>query len=133
MWHPVRGIPDRTRAMIGLVLFISSLLFPLAASTVLADPPATWIGVADVAVAAALVLLGMTFVSRAPSPHAASAQALMVSAFRGLANVVLLLLVVYFVAGEHVRWSVLLVGLAWRAWLLVFVLPGWIAAWSSQA
>ena len=39
----------------------------------------------------------------------------------------LVLLVVFFLAGDAVRWHVLLPGLAWRAWLFVVALPSWLA------
>ena len=39
------------------------------------------------------------------------------------------LLAVFLLVGDRVAWSILLPGLAWRAWLLVYVLPAWLAAW----
>ena len=39
----------------------------------------------------------------------------------------LVLLVVFFIAGSHVRWEVLLTGFAWRAWLLMHSLPATLA------
>ena len=49
-----------------------------------------------------------------------------VAAFRatqGLVGLIPLLLATYFVAGAWVNWTVLVIGLAWRGWLLVSVLP----------
>jgi hypothetical protein len=51
--------------------------------------------------------------------------------YRGLAAVPLVLLAVFFVAAGAIKWDVLLVGLAWRAWLLVEVLPAAIAGWRA--
>jgi hypothetical protein len=36
-------------------------------------------------------------------------------------------IVVFFLAGDHVRWDVLLPGLAWRGWLLMYSLPAALA------
>ena len=33
----------------------------------------------------------------------------------------------FFLAGDAVKWQVLLPGLAWRAWLFALVLPAWLA------
>lgn len=41
----------------------------------------------------------------------------------GVAQLLLVLLVIFFVAGDQVKWDVLLPGLAWRAWLLITALP----------
>ena len=42
------------------------------------------------------------------------------------------LLAVYFVAGSHVNWTVLIIGLAWRVWLLIYSLPFLVAALHAQ-
>ena len=39
-----------------------------------------------------------------------------------------LLLAVFFIVGERVDWDVLVIGLAWRGWLLLYTLPFLIAA-----
>ncbi len=52
--------------------------------------------------------------------------------YRGLASGPLALLVLFFVVGDHIRWHVLLPGLAWRAWLLMYSLPAAIAAYQSD-
>jgi hypothetical protein len=70
-------------------------------------------------------------VSRKPGdfePHIVEAA---FRAYRNLANVLLLLLVLFFVVGDAVQWGILLPGLAWRGWLLVLVLPSWIALWQK--
>ena len=46
----------------------------------------------------------------------------------GVMSVVPLLLVVFFVAGSRIDWRVLVIGLAWRGWLLVYTLPFLAAA-----
>jgi hypothetical protein len=39
------------------------------------------------------------------------------------------LLALFFVFGDRITWNVLLPGLAWRAWLLMYTLPAAIAAY----
>ena len=53
--------------------------------------------------------------------------------YRIAAALPLALLVVFFAAGEQIRWNVLLPGLAWRAWLLLYLLPAGIAAWETSS
>jgi hypothetical protein len=110
-----------------LGLFAVSSVFPLAASVLEVDRPPTWVGVLDVAIAIALVALGMVIVSRKARGFAAPVIASAFRAYRGLANALLILLALFFIAGETIRWSTLLPGLAWRGWLLVMVLPSWLS------
>jgi hypothetical protein len=113
-------------------LFVVSGLFPTAASLLEADRVPMWLGVCDVVVAAALVVLGMVIVSRKPSEFAAPVVATSFRAYRGLASSFLILLVLFFVAGDNIRWSILLPGLAWRGWLLTIALPSWLSAWQTE-
>jgi hypothetical protein len=113
-------------------LFVVSSLFPLAASLLDVDRVPRWLGVSDVVIAAALVLLGMVIVSRKPSKFAAPVVATSFRTYRGLANSFLILLVLFFVSGDSIRWSILLPGLAWRGWLLTMVLPSWLSAWQTE-
>ena len=43
-----------------------------------------------------------------------------------------LLLAVFFIVGGRVDWTVLVIGLAWRGWLLLYTLPFLIAALESD-
>jgi hypothetical protein len=122
------GVASSRALIVGSAgLFVVSSLFPLGASLLEVDRLPRWVGVADVVIAAALVALGMVIMSRKPGEFAASAVAASFRAYRGLANSFLILLVLFFVAGESIQWSVLLPGLAWRGWLLVLVLPSWLS------
>jgi len=38
------------------------------------------------------------------------------------------LIALYFIAGSHLNWTVLIIGLAWRIWLLIYTLPFLLAA-----
>ena len=52
--------------------------------------------------------------------------------YRRAAYAPLLLLVLFFLLADRVQWDVLLIGLAWRAWLLLYALPFWLQAWREQ-
>ena len=113
-------------------LFAVSSLFPMAASVIQVYRLPKWVGVVDVVVAVALVTMGMVIVSRKPTGFAAPVIASAFRIYRGLANSFLILLVLFFVAAETIRWSILLPGLAWRGWLLALVLPSWLSLWQTR-
>ena len=123
-----------SRTIIGVSagLFVFSSLFPIAASLLEVDRVPRWLGVCDVVVAAILVVVGMVIVSRKPSEFAPPVVATSFRAYRGLASSFLILLVLFFVAADNIRWSILLPGLAWRGWLLTMVLPSWLSAWQTE-
>jgi hypothetical protein len=49
-------------------------------------------------------------------------------AYRFLTHGILLMLVVFFLAGERITWINCLTGLGWRTWLLLYALPSWFTA-----
>jgi hypothetical protein len=98
-------------------LFIVSSVFPIAASVLEVERLPNWVGLVDVVLAAALIVLGFVVVSRKPGEFGPAVVATAFRTYRGLANVFLILLALFFVVGDNIRWSILLTGLAWRAWL----------------
>jgi hypothetical protein len=126
-----RSDHGRRIVLAGSVLFCLSTLFPIAASLLREDQVGRATGICDVAVATAV--FGFAFVLW--KRNAAPARPDIVGASAGLQraawNVPLLLLVVFLVAGDRVRWNVLLPGLAWRAWLLANVAPWALAEWKA--
>ena len=122
---------ESSRALLygSAALFTVSCLFPVGASVLQPDQLPRWVGIADVIVAAAVISLGLFVVSRKSAEFAFAVVATAFRSYRGLSNIFLALLVLFFLAGEHVRWNILLPGLAWRAWLLVLVLPSWLSLW----
>jgi hypothetical protein len=42
---------------------------------------------------------------------------------QALFSVIPVLLIVFFIAGDRIDWQVLIVGLGWRGWLLLYTLP----------
>jgi hypothetical protein len=41
--------------------------------------------------------------------------------------VIPVLLICFFIAGDRIDWQALIVGLAWRGWLLLYTLPSLIS------
>ena len=103
-------------------LFVASSLFPIVSACLPPDQP-RWLGVADVTVAALLAAAALTLAGRAG--HATSDADLATGSrlVRFVAYGIPCLLVLFFVAGSRVNWQVMVIGLAWRAFLLVMVAP----------
>ena len=131
--RPRRSSSSRVLLAASAGLFILSSLFPIAASLLRERRVPRWLGVADVGVAAILIVLALAIVARKPNRFAESVVAAGFRAYRGLANVLLVLLVLFFLVGDRVDWNILLPGLAWRAWLLVLALPSWLSMWKAEA
>jgi hypothetical protein len=116
-----------------VALFVVSTAFPVVAGILNADRPPRWLGIADVAVAAVLFVVAVMVVSGVRN---AIGDGHRIGAFlvgQRLTGVIPLLLVGYFVLGPRINWVVLVIGLAWRAWLLFYTLPSLLAALRSDA
>ena len=79
--------------------------------------------------AAALVLaiLAFAIVALASSKVTGRAEEVSYRAYRILIHGILVLIVVFFLFGDRIIWINWLTGFAWRTWLLLYVLPAWIA------
>jgi len=111
-----------------VALFAVSTIFPIVGALFVASLPPRWIGIADVTVAAALFGLTAVVVARerrSVADHHRLAALRITQAVVGAAPV---LIAVYFIAGSHLNWTVLIIGLAWRIWLLIYSLPFLLAA-----
>jgi hypothetical protein len=113
----------------GLTLFCVSTLFPILASLASGESLPAWIGWLDVALAVAVIGLGMAIDAAARGKIDGTVRQDAYRLYRLLLNVPIILLALFFVWGDHIRWEILLPGLAWRAWLLGYVLPAGIAGW----
>ena len=127
----LQQIPGPALARVGAAPFAVSTAFPVAGSVLNLDPPPRWIGIVDVGVALALVVLGIAIVAKMRA-LGTDVIGLAFRAYRAAASVFLVLLALFFLVGGGINWSVLLPGLAWRAWLLAYVLPAGIAAWRGE-
>jgi len=122
----------RRTASLAAVVFGVSTLFPIAASIWPAGALPTWVGILDVVLAFAVVGLAIRVVALGEKHVGERAIRASNRIYRGLASVPLGLLVLFFVFGDRINWKVLLPGLAWRAWLLMYTLPAAVAAYASD-
>jgi hypothetical protein len=78
----------------------------------------------------AFILVGMAMVlwSRTRGKVTKHAEAAAYHGYRVLMHVIIVLLVVFFLVGDRIAWTIGLVGIGWRSWLLLYTLPAWYAA-----
>jgi hypothetical protein len=97
-------------------------MFPMVAAWLPPGPP-RWLGIADVVVATLLAAAALTLAGRDGAAVSESDIASGYRLVRVVAYVIPCLLVLFFAAGARVNWQVLVIGLAWRVFLLVMVAP----------
>ncbi len=128
--HQLKG--HRLAVATGIVFFVS-LAFPVAAGLSQSTEvfPRFW-GILDVIIAfilAALAIVTAALFDRAVTEDIRQAT---YRTYRVLINTVLVLLVLFLLAGDRIKWNIFLPGLAWRAWLLFYAFPPWLAALRSK-
>jgi len=121
------GFRGRRLGITTAIVFCISSIFPAGAAFV-KNPESwpKWWGVLDVILAfflvgLAFVLFGVT--QGKVSKHAENAS---YRIYRILTHGILVVLVVFFLLGDHIVWTQCLTGFAWRAWLLLYCLPLWL-------
>jgi hypothetical protein len=124
------GVPPtwwRPIALATAFVFCVSAVFPTVAAFVQeTEAWPKWWGVADVAIAFVLVVLAFAISGSAQGKVTKDADALAYRAYRVLLHGILVILVVFFLAGDRIVWINCITGFAWRAWLLLYALPGWL-------
>jgi hypothetical protein len=120
---PLHGL-----ARLAVCLFAISILFPIGGSLFIAAPPPRWLGVTDVAVAALFFGATALVTARAQRRVADNHRVAALRITQTVLGIVPVLLAVYFIAGSRLNWTVLVLGIAWRLWLLLYSLPFLIAA-----
>jgi hypothetical protein len=122
----------RMVALLEAGLLVVSMALLLSASTAavpLEQGQLSWQGVLDVAIAFALVLAGIAVTVKAAVLVDDEARRLSY----GVATVLpALLLVGMWLYQDHLRWNVLLPGLAWRTYVVLFSLPAALALWRKN-
>ena len=116
---------DSTRSLgrLCFLLFAVSTAFPIVAGVRNTETPSRWMGLVDVGVAALLVTVAFTVASRARTKVSDHDRLIAFRGSQALFCVIPVLLVGFFIAGDRIDWQVLIVGLAWRGWLLLYTLP----------
>jgi len=115
-----------------LVLFAVSTIFPIVGGLFVATSPPRWIGIADIIVAAGLFGVTATVVGRGHRSVADADRLVALRTGQAVLSLVPVLIAIYFIAGSHLNWTVLILGLAWRMWLLIYSLPFLVAALHSR-
>jgi hypothetical protein len=128
-----RLTPDSPRSLgrLCFLLFAVSTAFPVVAGVRNTETPSRWLGLADVGVAALLVTVAFTVASRARSKVSDTDRLIAFRVSQTLLSVIPVLLIGFFIAGDRINWQVLIVGLAWRGWLLLYTLPYLISVTSD--
>jgi hypothetical protein len=125
---------SRALAVATAAIFCLSTAFPVVAG-LSRNPEAfpKWWGIADVVLA--FVLAAMVFAVMVAAHGKVSRQVEDVTyrAYRILIHGIFVMLVVFFLAGDRITWTNCLIGLGWRAWLLLYALPAWFAALRTVA
>jgi len=123
-----RVLWGRPLAVAAAVAFFLSSVFPVVAglSKNTASFPKWW-GALDVGLA--FVLAGLALGVMAAAQGGEDKQVIYASyhAYRILNHGIVVMLGVFFLVGDRVVWTRCLTGFAWRAWLLIYVLPAWLA------
>jgi hypothetical protein len=112
-----------------LVISVTLLLIASTAPVAFEPGQLTWQGVVDVVTAFAVVLAGIGVTIKAAVLVDDQARRLSY----GIATVLpALLLVSMWLFQDRLRWNVLLPGLAWRTYVLLFSLPPALALWRPR-
>ena len=124
----------RPLAIGAAVIFLISLLFPLIASLSKNTSSFTklW-GVLDVGLAFVLAILAFVVYGLAHGKVNKPAEESTYRAYRMLIHGIFILIVIFFVFGDRITWINGLPGIAWRCWLLVYVLPEWFTVIGTAA
>ena len=116
----------RPLALVTVLVFLVSSAFPVAAG--LAKNTASfpkWWGVVDVGLALVLAVLALGIMAAARGKVDKPAIDASYRAYRILNHGIFVMLVLFFLFGDRIAWANCLTGFAWRAWLLLYVLPEW--------
>jgi len=126
----VRSATEGTRRLgvATAIAFVVSTAFPVVASLMnVAEVPRA-LGIADVAIAAVLVAIALAMQGRATALVRDDDRQTAYVVIRAGSAAALVLLALFLIGRPPIKWDVLVVGLVWRGWLFVYVLPALVAA-----
>ena len=119
----------RAIALTAAILFVLSWIFPVGAGLV--RNPTTlpkWWGPVDVALAFVVAFGALGIPGLAHGNLDKQAEQTTYRIYRRSLHTVLLLGVVVMLAGDRIKWANCATGFLWRTWLLLYILPWWLAA-----
>jgi hypothetical protein len=119
----------RPLAIAAAAVFVISSVFPVVAglSKNTAAFPKWW-GPLDVGVAFLLASLAIAVLALAQGHVDKHAEYATYRAYRILIHGIFAMNVLFFLVGDRIVWTQCLTGVAWRSWLLLYVLPAWFTA-----
>jgi hypothetical protein len=109
------------------VVFLISSVFPIVAmlSMNTAAFPLFW-GRLDVGFAFLLAIMAFTVQALARGRITKDIEQATYRLYRIFIHGIFILLLVFFLFGDRIIWANGLTGIAWRAWLLLYILPDWL-------
>jgi len=115
------------------IVFLISAVFPVGAGLLQNTTSfPRWWGYLDVGIAVLLAALAMAVLGLGHPRITNQDEEQTYRAYRILIHGIFVLMVAFFLFGDRIRWINCLTGFAWRSWLLLYVLPAWIAAYRPQ-
>lgn len=123
----------RLLAIGSAIVFVISAVFPLGAG--LSHDTSRfphWWGTADVTIAFLVALLAFAVLGIGQSRINKRVEEVTYRAYRILIHGIFVLLVCFVFFSTYIVWSQCLSGVAWRSWLLLYVLPAWISIYREQ-
>lgn len=124
----------RELAVTTAIAFAVSLVFPTAAGIVqdIGELPRWW-PIADVVFAFILAALAITVAARFEKRKTPEIERTTYHVYRIVINLILVLLVIFLIGGDRIRWTIFLPGIAWRGWLFLYAYPAWLTAVRSTS
>lgn len=119
----------RAFAFAAAILFVLSWIFPVGAGLVRNPttlPP--WWGPVDVALAFVVAVAAFGTQGLAHGNVDKQAEQTAYRIYRSLLHALLAVGVVVMLAGDRIKWVNCSTGFLWRTWLLLYILPWWVAA-----
>jgi hypothetical protein len=119
----------RACALAAAILFVLSWIFPVGAGLV-RNPTSLphWWGKVDVALAFVVAVAALGIQGLAHGNVDKQAEQTAYRIYRSLMHAILVVAVMVMLAGDRITWVNCATGFLWRTWLLLYILPWWLAA-----
>jgi hypothetical protein len=122
----------RPLAIAAAIVFLISSAFPVVAGLAKnSEAFPSWWGPLDVGVAFFLAVLAFAVMGLAQGHVDRLTEQAAYRAYRVLTHGILAMCVVFLLFSNQITWLNCLPGFAWRAWLLLYGLPAWLAAFAA--
>jgi len=119
----------RAIAQTAAILFVLSWIFPVAAGKV-KNPTSLprWWGTVDVALAFVVAVGAFGIQVLGKRNVDLQTERTTYRIYRGSLHALLVVGVLVMLAGDRINWANCSTGFLWRTWLLLYILPWWLAA-----